>query len=53
MNVTYLITIEVPDPASTGDVGLEIEDTLTDSGFDVISVTASPPPEPPPPTLFT
>jgi hypothetical protein len=55
MTVTYLITIDVPDPSFTEDVGLEIEDTLTDNGFDVISVTAPPPavaPEPPPPPLF-
>lgn len=55
MTVTYLITIDVADPSFTEDIGLEIEDALTDNGFDVISVTAPPPPatEPlPPPPLF-
>jgi hypothetical protein len=53
--VTYLITVDVPDPSFTEDVGLEIEDTLADNGFDVISVTAPPAPpaaEPLPPPLF-
>jgi hypothetical protein len=52
--VIYLITIEVPDPSFTEDIALEIEDALTDGGFEVISVTAAParPVEPPPPTLF-
>jgi hypothetical protein len=50
---TYLITIDVPDDRESSEAfGLEIEDTLTDNGFDVIGLTSSPAPEPPPPTLF-
>ena len=52
MNVTYVLTIDLPDPSFAEDVALEIDDTLTDNGYDVISVIPPSLPEPPPPALF-
>ena len=52
MNVTYVLTIDVPDPSFAEDVALEIDDTLTDNGYDVISVIPPSLPEAPLPPLF-
>jgi hypothetical protein len=52
VNVTYVVTIDMPDPAFAEDIALEIDDTLTDSGFNVISVIPPSLPEPELPPLF-
>lgn len=52
MNVTYVLTIDLADPTSAEDIAVEIDDTLTDSGYDVISIIPPSLPEAPLPPLF-